>query len=146
VPTPDLSRRRILLLGAETPLGAGIARALAAAGASLALVSTASDPQAAFAVQRLARRLGAPVSQAIDATSEMAVRIMVRRVSRELGGLDAIVLCGIRDQRVLEHARRFGEKELRRSGKGVFIEADAQTLGAALPGVLAALAAPTPSG
>jgi hypothetical protein len=91
VTTPDLTGKRVLLVGAETDLGAEIARALADASASLALIAASNDPQTAFAVQRLARKLGAPVSQAIDATNEMAVRVMVRQVSKELGGLQAIV-------------------------------------------------------
>lgn len=144
--TPDLSGRRILLLGAETDLGAEIARALTAAGASMALVAASNHPQTAFAVQRLARKLGAPVSQAIDATSEMAVRIMVRHASKGLGGLDAVLLCGAPDERVREHARRFGEREMLRHGGGVFLEARGQTPEEALRRLLAALAAPPPSG
>ncbi len=89
--TPDLTGKRVLLLGAETELGAEIARALAEAGASLALIAASNDPQTAFAVQRLARRLGVPISQAIDAENEMAVRVMVRQVSKDLGGLNAII-------------------------------------------------------
>jgi hypothetical protein len=91
VTTSDLSSKRLLLIGVETELGAEIARALAEAGASLALIAASNDPQTAFAVQRLARKLGAPVSQAIDATNEMAVRVMVRQVSKELRGLHAVV-------------------------------------------------------
>lgn len=125
--TLELSGKRVLLLGAETDLGAEIARALAEAGASLALIAAANDPQTAFAVQRLARKLGASVSQAIDATKEMAVRVMVRQVSKELGGLDAIVGCvGPGD---IESARRaqslmskFGRRELERRGGGTVVE------------------------
>jgi NAD(P)-dependent dehydrogenase (short-subunit alcohol dehydrogenase family) len=127
VNTPDLSGKRVLLLGAETELGAEIARALAEAGASLALVAASNDPQTAFAVQRLARKVGAPVSQAIDATNEMAVRVMVRQVSKELGGLDAIV--GGAGPGDLEPSRRaqslmskFGRRELERGGGGAMIE------------------------
>lgn len=125
--TPDLSGKRVLLLGAETDLGAEIARALTGAGASLALIAATNEPQAAFAVQRLARRLGAPVSQAIDATNEMAVRVMVRQVSKELDGLDAVVGCsGLGDpesnRRAQAFVGKFGRRELERSGGGTIID------------------------
>jgi hypothetical protein len=87
----DLSGKRVLLLGAETELGRAIAAALAEAGARLGLVGAANDAEAAFEVKRLARKVGAEVSQAIDATNEMAVRVMVRQASKALGGLDAAV-------------------------------------------------------
>ena len=83
---------RALVLGAETPAGRALAAALAAAGARLALVAAGVDAGAAFEVQRLSRRLGA-LSQAIDATNEMAVRVMTRQVAKALGGLDALFFC-----------------------------------------------------
>ncbi len=118
----DLRGKRVLLLGAETETGGAIASALAEAGASLALVATTTDADAAFAVQRLARRLAA-VAQAIDATNEMAVRVMVRQVSKVLGGLDAVVFCADRShpvERPAALAVRFAGKELARS-RGVFV-------------------------
>ncbi len=144
--TPDLSGKRVLLLGAETGLGAEIARALAAAGASLALIATANDPQTAFAVQRLARKLGAPLSQAIDATNEMAVRVMVRQVSKELRGLEAVVFCGPDDPRIRSLALQFGQKELGRHGGGVLVDAEGRSPQDAFAELAAALAAPPPSG
>ena len=99
MPTPDLAGKRVLLLGAETERGAEFARALGEAGALLALIAASNDPQTAFSVQRLARKLDAPVSQAIDATNEMAMRVMVRQVSKQLRGLDAVVLCGPEEAR-----------------------------------------------
>jgi NAD(P)-dependent dehydrogenase (short-subunit alcohol dehydrogenase family) len=65
---------RALVLGAETPVGGAIATALAEAGVEFALVASSGDADTAFAVQRLARRTGAALSQAIDATNEMAVQ------------------------------------------------------------------------
>jgi len=128
----ELSGKRVLILGAETEVGRAIASALAEAGADLALVAATSDAEAAFAVQRLARRLAAPgrraLAQAIDATNEMAVRVMVRQVSKELGGLDAIVLCeyfsSFSEQqraKAMDLAIRSGGRELQRSGGGRFI-------------------------
>src|SRR3990170_9005516 len=91
---------RALVLGAETPVGRAIAAALAEAGARLALVASTTDAETAFAVQRLARRTGAALSQAIDATNEMAVRVMARQVSKALGGLDVVVFCADRSRPV----------------------------------------------
>src|SRR3972149_6438137 len=83
------SAMRALVLGAETPAGRALAVALTDSGAQPALVASPGDAETAFAVQRLARRLGA-LSQAIDATNEMAVRVMVRQVAKALGGLGAL--------------------------------------------------------
>lgn len=69
-------------------------------------------------MKRLARNLGAATSQAIDATNEAAVRVMMRQVSKDMGGLDAIVdVTGAG----YEHLERLGRRELDRSGSGVFI-------------------------
>jgi len=141
VTTTDLARKRVLLLGAETELGAEVARALAEAGASLALVAASNDQQTAFAVQRLARKLGAPLSQAIDVTNEMAVRVMMRQVSKELGGLDGVIFCGPDDPRARTLAFQFGRKELSRFGGGVLVDAEGRTPDDACAEVLAALAA-----
>jgi NAD(P)-dependent dehydrogenase (short-subunit alcohol dehydrogenase family) len=118
---------RALVLGAETPVGRAIAAALAEAGAQLALVASSTDAETAFAVQRLARRSGAALSQAIDATNEMAVRVMVRQVSKALGGLEAIVVCAVPDMDSLQRKgaaigliMRFGFRPLLRSGEGRF--------------------------
>ncbi len=144
--TPDLTGKRVLLIGAETDLGADIARALAEAGASLALIAASNDPQTAFAVQRLARKLSTPLSQAIDATNEMAVRVMVRQVSKELRGLDAVVFCGPDDARMRTLALQFGQKELGRHGGGVLVDAEGRSAAEALVELATALAAPSPSG
>ena len=142
---PYLSGKRVLLLGAGTHLGGEIARGLAEAGASLALIATSSDPQTAFAVQRLARKLGASVSQAIDATNEMAVRVMVRQVSKELRGLDAVIFCGPDVTRIRALALQFGQKELGRHGGGVLVDAEGRTPQDAFAELAAALAAAPPS-
>jgi NAD(P)-dependent dehydrogenase (short-subunit alcohol dehydrogenase family) len=129
---PQLDDRRVLLLGAETDLGAATATALANAGARLALVSGSRDAEDAFAVQRLARRLGA-TSQAIDAANEAAVRVMVRQVSKEMGGLDAAVSC-VGDPTSRELFERHARREMKRTGEGVYVDA------IATPDVVAAVA------
>jgi NADP-dependent 3-hydroxy acid dehydrogenase YdfG len=111
---------RVLVLGAETAAGKALAAALAVAGARAVLVAASPDPQAAFAVQRLARRAGA-ASQAIDAANEMAVRVMTRRVAKALSGLDALLFCadlGERTADALALACRFAAREMARAGGG----------------------------
>jgi len=132
---------RALVLGAETPVGRAIAAALTGAGAQLALVASTGDAETAFAVQRLARRTGAVLSQAIDATNEMAVRVMVRQVSKALGGLDAVVFCadlGERTPAAVEIAMTYSNREFNRTGGGTFIAAVPQDtpagIGEAPPG------------
>jgi NAD(P)-dependent dehydrogenase (short-subunit alcohol dehydrogenase family) len=141
---PVLPGKRILLLGAETEFGAEIASVLAEAGASLALIAASKDPQTAFAVQRLARKLGAPVSQAIDATNEMAVRVMVRRVSKELGGLDGVVFCASSDS-AFALAEKHAKRELVRSGGGCLLDARGESPADVISGLVVVLAAPSPS-
>ena len=119
---------RALVLGAETPAGRALAAALAAAGARIALIASTGDAETAFAVQRLARRLGA-LSQAIDATNEMAVRVMVRQVSKALGGLDAVVFCaelGDATPAAVDIALTYANREFHRRGGGTFIAAVSQ--------------------
>ncbi len=129
---PQLDDRRVLLLGAETDLGAATATALANRGARLALVSGSRDAEAAFAVQRLARRLNA-TSQAIDATNEAAVRVMVRQVSKEMGGIEAAVSC-VDDTVARELFERHARREMKRTGDGVYVDATVT------PDVVAAIA------
>lgn len=110
-------RRRVLIVGAETEIGGAVAARLAEEGAIVALVAATPKSEAAFAVKRLARRLGASIAQAIDATNEMAVRVMVRRVAKEMGGLDAIV-SAVQQARP-ELLARHGSREL--AGRGPVI-------------------------
>ena len=115
----QLGETRALVLGAETAAGLVIAAALAAAGSRVAVVAASPDPDVAFAVQRLSRRLGAAASQAIDATNEMAVRVMTRQISKALGGLDLLIFCadlGDNAAHSLALASRFAAREMARSG------------------------------
>jgi NAD(P)-dependent dehydrogenase (short-subunit alcohol dehydrogenase family) len=131
---PDLTGKRVLILGAETDIGGAVTTAVAEAGASVAAVAATSDAEAAFAVQRLARRLSSDerkvFAQAIDATNEAAVRVMVRQVSKELGGLDAVVFSaelGAAAGRSFECLyKRASHEMLRRSG-GVIVGLDRGT-------------------
>jgi hypothetical protein len=130
-----LNGKRVLILGAETEIGRVVTTAVAEAGASVAAVAATSDAEAAFAVQRLARRVSSGerrvIAQAIDATNEAAVRVMVRQVSKELGGLNTFVYCppsvvlNVSLLKVIGPVQslliRFGAKELQRSGGGKIV-------------------------
>ena len=138
---PNLTDKRVLILGAETDIGRAVTTAVAEAGATIAAVAATSDAEAAFAVQRLARRLSSGerkvIAQAIDATNEAAVRVMVRQVSKDLGGLHAVVYCerpipavaspqqieadSFREGRVYSLVSNFAQKEFERSGRGKFV-------------------------
>jgi len=137
----QLDGKRVLVLGAETDMGRAVTTAVAEAGAKVAAVAATSEAEAAFAVQRLARRLSSGgqkvIAQAIDATNEAALRVMVRQVSKELGGLDAVVYCKrplppvvsasqveeelARDGHVHGLISKFAYKELERSGGGKLV-------------------------
>ncbi len=132
---PQISGKRVLVLGAETAVGRSAAAALAEAGARLALVAATPEAEAAFAVQRLARRLGG-IAQAIDATNEAAVRVMLRQVSKALGGLEAVLFAaeaGAGTATALDLIVRLGARELARSGGGALVVAGEAPVHIALP-------------
>lgn len=123
VASRDLNGKRVLLLGTETDLARALAVSLATAGADVAVVAGSADAEAAFAAQRLSRRLTTlgrrSPAQAIDGTNEMAVRVMVRQIGKALGGLDAVVIAadsGSLSRFALDLALRFGTREMTRHG------------------------------
>ena len=118
-----MGKKRALILGGETAAGRVLATALAAAGAHTAIVAASPDAAVAFEVQRLSRRIGA-TSQAIDATNEMALRVMTRQLSKRLGGLDLLLFCAdLGDGTVdaLAMASRFAAREIARAGEGAIV-------------------------
>jgi NAD(P)-dependent dehydrogenase (short-subunit alcohol dehydrogenase family) len=122
VATIDLDGKRILVVGTETDAGRAIANGLAGSGASVGVVATSNDADTAFSVQRLSRKLGGP-GQAIEGTNDMAVRVMVRQVSKALGGLDAIVCAAPKAAALVI---RHGGRELDRSeGRYLVLVGDA---------------------
>ena len=134
-----LGGKRTLILGAETAAGRVLATALAAAGAHTAIVAARADPTVAFEVQRLSRRIGA-ASQAIDATNEMAVRVMTRQLSKRLGGLDLLLFCadlGDGTADALALASRFAAREIARTGEGAIVIALPEGTAADIPALAA---------
>ncbi len=135
----QLSGIRALVLGAETAAGQLLAAALAAGGARTAIVAASAEAEVAFAVQRLSRRIGA-ASQAIDATNEMAVRVMTRQMSKRLDGLDLLAFCadlGDETQSALTLAARFTAREMARTGGGSILVALPRGTTVAVPALAA---------
>lgn len=125
---PELRGKRALVLGVETPTGRALALALAEAGAEVAAVAATTDAEAAFAAQRLGRCLAErgrrPLAQAIDATNDMAVRVMSRQVVKALGGLDLLFFSaalGERTAAAFALACRYGAREMARSRGGAIV-------------------------
>jgi 3-oxoacyl-[acyl-carrier protein] reductase len=94
--TPDLSGRKAIILGANDPVAAAIARVLARAGADVAVTSTSGDPEEAFALRPLRRAIEAEGRQAIadiaDLGNGSSVQIAVRQIAKQLGRIDIAVV------------------------------------------------------
>jgi len=124
----DLTGRRAIVLGAETPIGQALCAALGDAGAVVAAVAATTAAEASFAAKRAARRAGRAgrqaIAQAIDAGNEMAVRVMVRQVSKAMGGLDLLFFAadlGLRTDGACTLAIRFAAKEMAKQGSGAVV-------------------------
>ncbi len=83
----ELAGARVLVAGATGALGGDLARALAAAGARVAL--TGRDDGR---LQALASELGGVPARAADAVDVDSVRSAVDAAAQALGGLDAVVV------------------------------------------------------
>src|SRR4051812_18190250 len=81
---------RAVVSGASRGLGLGIADALAAEGADVALLARGAEGLAE-AKQRVRRHGGRVVTRAVDVTDFAALAEAVDSVAEELGGLDRLV-------------------------------------------------------
>ena len=90
-----LSGKKALVLGAGTPAGGAAARALAQAGADVAVASTSLDGDEVMAVRRVRRAVEQAGRRAaeysFDLTLPTNVRVSTRQVAKEMGGLDLLV-------------------------------------------------------
>jgi NADP-dependent 3-hydroxy acid dehydrogenase YdfG len=81
----ELTGRRILVTGASSGIGAATGRALAAAGAQVALLARRHEPLA-----HLAHEIGG-VAVPADVTDVLACRTAIDGAAEQLGGLDGVV-------------------------------------------------------
>ena len=87
-PTIDLDGKRVLVTGASSGIGAGIAVAVAQAGGRLALVGRDADRLEATAAEVASAE---PVRVLADLTEDGAPAAVVERAANEMGGLDGVV-------------------------------------------------------
>ncbi len=97
VPAPQLLRldgKRALIVAAESPVGAAIARGYAEAGAEIALAVLRPD-EAVVSAKRLQRELEALGARStvyvMDVTLGKNVQVTTRQIAKELGGIDVAV-------------------------------------------------------
>ena len=87
----DLSGRKALVTGGATGIGEGIALALAAAGADVALTYRSHQPESTIAKIEGLGRKAAAVKADFTGMDEAAAADIVRFVGEALGGLDILV-------------------------------------------------------
>ena len=85
----DLSGRRLIVYGAESPLGGAIVDALREAGATVGVTSATTDGTALFALKKVAA--GGP-SAAVDMSNPTGVQVATRKLQKALTGLDGAVV------------------------------------------------------
>ena len=101
------------MMGTEAALAEAIAQSLINAGAALALTTATPDPDQAFSLQRLAKRLSTPArkvtAESIDMANGANVQVAIRKQAKELGGLDIMVVAP--DLRLPMPAERMGDAD-----------------------------------
>ena len=85
----DLSGRRVIVYGAERPAAAAAVEALREAGALVGVTSAATDGTSLFRLKKAAA--GGP-TEAVDLANGTNVQVATRKLSKELGGLDAAIV------------------------------------------------------
>ena len=88
---PVLAGQRALVTGANSGIGAGIARALAASGASVVVNYVRSPEDAERVVADISAAGGRAVAIQADVSSETAVQAMFRETVKAFGGVDIVV-------------------------------------------------------
>jgi 2-dehydro-3-deoxy-D-gluconate 5-dehydrogenase len=86
----DLTGKVAIVTGGNGGIGLGMARGLAANGATIAIVGR-NEAKSAEAVAELKKDGGKAIAVAADVTDETAVTFMVERIGRELGRIDILV-------------------------------------------------------
>lgn len=88
-----MTRQRILITGASSGLGAGMARAFAAKGRDLALCARRTDRLEELKAELLCRHPGITVAVAeLDVNDHDRVPVVFNALSDQLGGLDRVIV------------------------------------------------------
>jgi short-subunit dehydrogenase len=88
-----MTRKNILITGASSGLGAGMAREFAARGRNLALCARRTDRLDALREELLARYPGVTVAvRALDVNDHDAVFAVFNRFAEDLGRLDRVIV------------------------------------------------------
>ena len=86
---------RVLIMGASDSLALAIAQPLTSSGAALALTTATPEPDQAFSLQRVAKRISTPGHQVLTESVDMAngsnVQIAIRKQVKDLNGLDLLI-------------------------------------------------------
>ena len=85
----DLSGRRVIVYGAEKPVATAMVEALREAGASVGVTSANTDGTSLF---RLKKAGASGPTESVDLSNGTNVQVATRKISKELGGVDAAVV------------------------------------------------------
>ena len=85
----DLSGRRVIVYGAEKPVATAIVQGLREAGAAVGVTSANTDGTSLFRLKKAAD--GGP-NESVDLSNGTNIQVATRKISKELGGLDAAVV------------------------------------------------------
>ncbi len=85
----DLGGRRVIVYGAEKPAATAIVQGLREAGASVGVTSANTDGTSLFRLKKAAD--GGP-NESVDLSNGTNIQVATRKISKELGGLDAAVV------------------------------------------------------
>jgi 2-dehydro-3-deoxy-D-gluconate 5-dehydrogenase len=86
----DLTGKVAIVTGGNGGIGLGMARGLATAGATVAIVGR-NEAKSVAAIAELSKSGGKAISVTTDVTDEAAIEAMIERVRRELGRIDVLV-------------------------------------------------------
>jgi 3-oxoacyl-[acyl-carrier protein] reductase len=105
--------KHALIMGVAASLAEPIALELARLGADVALTTATNDADEAFALRRISRGVVAlgrrSMNESVDMSIGTAVQIAMRQVSKEMGGLDIVVVGP--DLRIDKPAERFTDAD-----------------------------------
>lgn len=112
-----LTETNALVMGADKPIAAALALALAEAGADVACTSTTGDPEEAFSLRPLRRKIEAlgrrSIADIADLGNGSSVQIAVRQIAKQLGDLHLLVIAP--QDVTLKPAERMSDAEWSRS-------------------------------